>query len=93
MRPCYTSVHFSSDQNNCIRADPHQIRARCSGDAQFGVWYAMPGSASKTLFATQQDRPGAARKRRFWKKYQGTLALERLVFLDVTPAFTFALET
>jgi len=49
----------------------------------------MPGSASKkTLFAAEQDRPDVARKRRFWKKYQGRLAPERLVFLDETWAKT-----
>jgi transposase len=49
----------------------------------------MPSSASKkTLFAAEQDRPDVARKRRFWKAYQGRLAPERLVFIDETWAKT-----
>ena len=35
-----------------------------------------------------QHRPDVARNRRFWKKYQGRLAPERLVFIDETWAQT-----
>jgi hypothetical protein len=63
--------------------------ASSPASARFGAWCATPGSASKkTLFAAEQDRPNVARKRRFWKKYQGKLAPERLVFLDETWAKT-----
>jgi transposase len=48
------------------------------------------GSASKkkTLFATEQDRPDVARRRRRWKAYQGRLDPARLVFIDETWAKT-----
>jgi transposase len=49
----------------------------------------MPASASKkTLFATEQDRPDVARRRRRWKAYQGRLDPARLVFIDETWAKT-----
>jgi transposase len=49
----------------------------------------MRTSASKkTLFATEQDRPDVARKRRRWKTYQGRLDPARLVFIDETWAKT-----
>jgi transposase len=50
---------------------------------------AVPASASKkTLFAAEQDRPGIARRRAQWKKYQGRLDPKRLVFIDETWAKT-----
>jgi transposase len=49
----------------------------------------MPASASKkTLFATEQDRPDVARRRRRWKTYQGRLDPARLIFIDETWAKT-----
>ena len=49
----------------------------------------MRGSASKkTLFASEQDRPDVARKRRRWKAHQGNLDPTRLVFIDETWAKT-----
>jgi transposase len=49
----------------------------------------MATSASKkTLFATEQDRPDVARKRRRWKTHQGRLDPARLVFIDETWAKT-----
>jgi transposase len=50
----------------------------------------MPGSASKkkTLFATEQDRPDVARRRRRWKAHQGKVDPARLVFIDETWAKT-----
>lgn len=45
----------------------------------------MPASASKkTLFAAEQDRPDVARKRQRWKRHQGRLDPDRLVFIDET---------
>ena len=48
------------------------------------------GSASKkTVFASEQDRPDVARRRAWWKKYQGTHRSEGgLVFIDETWAKT-----
>ena len=49
----------------------------------------MPASASKkTLFATEQDRPDVARRRRRWKTHQGRFDPARLVFIDETWAKT-----
>jgi transposase len=49
----------------------------------------METSASKkTLFATEQDRPDVARKRRRWKTHQDRLDPARLVFIDETWAKT-----
>jgi transposase len=45
-------------------------------------------ASKKTLFATEQDRPDVARKRRRWKTYQGRLDPARLVFIDETWAKT-----
>src|SRR5512139_556050 len=42
----------------------------------------------KTLFAAEQLRPAIARRREQWKKYQGRLDPERLVFIDETWAKT-----
>src|ERR1043165_3723308 len=42
----------------------------------------------KTLHASEQDRPDIARRRQRWKKYQGRLDAERLVFIDETWAKT-----
>jgi hypothetical protein len=47
------------------------------------------GSASKkTVFASEQDRPDIARRRAWWKKYQGRIDPRRLVFIDETWAKT-----
>src|SRR5271167_2064837 len=49
----------------------------------------MPASASKkTLFATEQDRPDVARRRRRWQAYQDRLDPARLIFIDETWAKT-----
>ena len=40
------------------------------------------------MFASEQDRPWIARRREQWKKYQGRLDPERLVFIDETWAKT-----
>src|SRR5580658_4956462 len=49
----------------------------------------MPASASKkTLFATEQDRPDVARRRRRWQTYQDRLDPARLIFIDETWAKT-----
>ena len=39
-------------------------------------------SASKNVLPNEQDRPDIARKRAFWRKYQGRMAPKRLVFSD-----------
>jgi transposase len=44
--------------------------------------------SKKTLFATEQDRPGVARRRERWKTYQRRLDPRRLVFIDETWAKT-----
>src|SRR5436309_683951 len=57
--------------------------ARCGGSCT------MPASAlKKTLFATEQDRPDVARRRRRWKAHQGRVDPARLVFIDETWAKT-----
>src|ERR1700751_74319 len=49
----------------------------------------MRASASKkTLFATEQDRPDVARRRRRWQAYQDRLDPARLTFIDETWAKT-----
>ncbi len=40
------------------------------------------------MFTTEQDRPAIARRRVQWRKYQGRLKPERLVFIDETWAKT-----
>lgn len=45
-------------------------------------------SFKKMLFASEQDRPDVARKRRRWKAHQGNLDPTRLVFIDETWAKT-----
>jgi transposase len=40
------------------------------------------------LFAVEQDRPDVARRRERWKKYQGRIDPNRLVFIDETWAKT-----
>ena len=43
------------------------------------------GSAiKKSLFASEQDRPDVARRREQWRKYQGRIDPQRLVFIDET---------
>src|SRR6185312_322946 len=42
----------------------------------------------KSLHASEQDRPDIARRRERWKKYQGRLDANRLVFIDETWAKT-----
>jgi transposase len=44
--------------------------------------------SKKTLFAAEQDRPDVARRRLRWKKYQGRIDPNRLVFIDETWAKT-----
>src|SRR6202161_1081524 len=49
----------------------------------------MKASASKkSLHASEQDRPDVARRRAQWKKYQGRIDPQRLVFIDETWAKT-----
>lgn len=36
------------------------------------------------MLPSEQDRPDIARKREQWGKYQGRIAIERLVFIDET---------
>ena len=40
------------------------------------------------MFASEQDRPEIARRRAWWKKYQGRIDPRRLVFIDETWAKT-----
>ena len=42
----------------------------------------------KTLHASEQDRADVARKRKFWKLYQGLVSASRLIFIDETWAKT-----
>jgi transposase len=49
----------------------------------------MKASASKkSLAASEQDRADVARRRRWWRRYQGRLDPRRLVFIDETWAKT-----
>ncbi|HEV2677306.1 MAG TPA: IS630 family transposase, partial [Aliidongia sp.] len=55
------------------------------------IWklFAVEGiSFKKSLHASEQDRPDVARRRVRWKKYQGRLDPQRLVFIDETWAKT-----
>jgi transposase len=45
-------------------------------------------SFKKTVFASEQDRPDIARRRAWWRKYQGRIDPRRLVFIDETWAKT-----
>lgn len=45
-------------------------------------------ASKKTALASEQDRPDVARKRERWKKHQGDIDLQRLVFIDETWAKT-----
>lgn len=45
-------------------------------------------ASKKTLFATEQDRPDVARRRKRWQAYQHRLDPSRLVFIDETWAKT-----
>jgi transposase len=45
-------------------------------------------ASKKTALASEQDRPDVARKRARWKKHQGDIDLQRLVFIDETWAKT-----
>ena len=42
-------------------------------------------SFKKTVHASEQQRPDVARRRYWWKKYQGRIDPSRLVFIDETP--------
>jgi DDE superfamily endonuclease len=54
-----------------------------------GVSCGAKGSASKkTVFASEQDRPDVARRRRWWRRHQGRIDPARLVFIDETWAKT-----
>ena len=51
------------------------------------VWHFVHAeklSFKKTVAASEQDRPDIARRRAQWKKYQGRIDPERLVFIDET---------
>jgi transposase len=48
----------------------------------------LASASKKTLFAAEQDRPDVARKRQRWKRHQGRLDPDRLVFIDETWAKT-----
>ena len=39
-------------------------------------------ASKKTALASEQDRPDVARKRLRWKAHQGSVDLQRLVFID-----------
>jgi hypothetical protein len=45
-------------------------------------------ASKKTALASEHDRPDVARKRERWKKHQGDIDLQRLVFIDETWAKT-----
>ena len=45
-------------------------------------------ASKKTALASEQDRPDVARKRLRWKKHQGGVDVQRLVFIDETWAKT-----
>jgi hypothetical protein len=49
---------------------------------------ARASASKKSVFASEQDRPWIARRREQWKKYQGRLDPQRLVFIDETWAKT-----
>jgi transposase len=54
-----------------------------------GTSFTPKGLASKkTVRAAEQQRPDVARRRAWWKKYQGRLDPKRLVFIDETWAKT-----
>jgi transposase len=51
------------------------------------VWEFLHGhglSRKKTARATEQDRPDVKRRREQWRKYQGRIDPNRLVFIDET---------
>lgn len=48
----------------------------------------MISASKKSLFAKEQDRPDVARRREQWRKYQGLIDPDRLVFIDETWAKT-----
>ena len=50
-----------------------------------GVWHFLDRAGlgfKKSLRASEQDRPDVARRREQWKRLQGKVAAERLVFID-----------
>ena len=49
---------------------------------------ARASALKKTLRASEQDRADVARRRRFWKLYQGLVSPARLIFIDETWAKT-----
>src|SRR5689334_16106091 len=54
-----------------------------------GISLSTKASAlKKSLAASEQDRPDVARRRRWWRRYQGRLDPSRLVFIDETWAKT-----
>jgi hypothetical protein len=66
-----------------MRALALELGARGIVTSEVSAWRLVRDarlSFKKTLFAAEQDRTDVARKRRFWKKYQGKLVPERLVF-------------
>jgi transposase len=48
----------------------------------------LVSASKKSLFASEQDRPDVARRRRQWRKYQGRIDANSLVFIDETWAKT-----
>lgn len=48
----------------------------------------LVSAIKKSLYASEQDRPDVARKRRFWKRHQGKIDASRLIFVDETWAKT-----
>jgi transposase len=82
---------LEQEEDLTMRALTIELCARGVVTSEVSVWRLVRDarlSFKKTLFAAEQDRPDVARKRRFWKKYLGRLAPERLVFLDETWAKT-----
>jgi transposase len=68
-----------------------ELRERDVATSYGSVWrlvHAAGISFKKTLFASEQDRRGGARKRLRWETHQGKLDPARLVFIDETWAKT-----
>jgi transposase len=59
--------------------------------SRYAVWHFLSHAKltfKKSLHASEQDRPDVARRRARWKRHQGKLDPERLVFIDETWAKT-----
>ncbi len=78
--------------NLTLHALPAELRerhAKVSCDTLWRFLRAAGISLKKTVFAGEQDRPDAAR----WRKYQGRINPRRLVFIDETQGKTIMART